>query len=69
MAAAADALSAADTSGWFRNDAPVVLTVLPDGYPSARLAPGEARWLPADPHHPDLTACEPPEAADTVTES
>lgn len=58
------------TSGWFRNTGHVVLTVQPDNYPSARLEPDAATWLPADPHHPDLTACdEPPPAADTVTES
>lgn len=49
--------------GWFRNAAPVPLTVLPDQYPSARLAPGESAWLPDDPHHPDLERCDAPAAA------
>ena len=56
--------------GWFRNTAATNLLVLPDHYPSKRLAPGEATWLPDDPRHPDLERCDPPapaaEAADTA---
>jgi hypothetical protein len=58
--------------GWFRNTAATPLTVLPDQYPSARLAPGEATWLPDDPHHPDLRRCDEPtpaEGADDTTRS
>lgn len=56
--------------GWFRNTAATELTVLPDQYPSARLAPGEAAWLPDDPRHPNLERCDAPApdagAADTA---
>lgn len=63
-----------DTSGWYRNTDVVELTVLPNGYPSATLAPGAATWLPHDPHHPHLEPCDEPEpeavaAADPETES
>lgn len=65
-----DVEAAPDTSGWFCNTSLVELTVLPAGYPSATLEPGAATWLPADPHHPHLTACDaPPPAADTDTEA
>lgn len=63
------AIAPEDTSGWFRNTDAVALTVLPDGHPSARLEPGDACWLPTDPHHPHLTRCDPPVAADTTTEA
>ena len=55
--------------GWFRNTATVSLTVIPDQYPAANLAPGEASWLPDDPRHPNLERCDAPEpetAADTA---
>lgn len=58
--------------GWFRNTAKTPLTVIPDQYPAAKLTPGEAAWLPDDPHHPNLERCEAPEpeldaaAADTA---
>jgi hypothetical protein len=60
--------SAPDTSGWYRNDSLSVLIVMPDRYPSARLEPGQAEWLPADPQHPDLKPCDAPTvaAADTT---
>jgi len=59
---------APDTSGWYRNDSQVELTVQPDRYHSARLKPGQAAWLPADPQHPDLQPCDAPDpaAADTT---
>lgn len=65
-----DALAAepeADTSGWFRNTSATELTVLPDRYPSAKISPDEATWLPADPRHPNLERCDAPDgpAADT----
>lgn len=49
--------------GWFRNTAKTALTVIPDQYPAANLAPGEAAWLPDDPRHPDLERCDAPEPA------
>lgn len=49
--------------GWFRNTAKTPLTVIPDQYPAAKLTPGEAAWLPDDPHHPNLERCEAPEPA------
>jgi len=49
--------------GWFRNTAKTPLTVIPDQYPAANLAPGEAAWLPDDPRHPNIERCEPPEPA------
>lgn len=52
-----------DTSGWYRNRGPVAVTVMPDRYPSALLEPGDATWLPRDPQHPDLEACDAPEPA------
>jgi hypothetical protein len=56
--------------GWFRNTGAVELTVMPDQYPSAKLAPGEATWLPDDPRHPNLERCDAPTpdapAADTA---
>lgn len=56
--------------GWFRNTAATPLTVLPDRYPSARLEPGQAAWLPDDPRHPNLERCDAPDpdanAADTA---
>lgn len=59
---------APDTSGWYRNSADVALLVMPDGYPSAQLDPGQVVWLPSDPQHPDLRPCDAPTvaAADTT---
>ena len=58
----------ADTSGWYRNTSPVDLIVQPDRYPSARLEPGEATWLPADPQHPNLEPCDAPPVVDDTPE-
>lgn len=56
--------------GWFRNTAATDLLAMPDHYPSKRLVPGEATWLPDDPRHPDLERCDAPApdapAADTA---
>jgi len=49
--------------GWFRNTSVVPLLSMPDQYPSATLKPGEARWLPDDPRHPNLERCDAPEPA------
>jgi hypothetical protein len=67
--AAADAAEEQPTRepepGWFRNTAATPLISMPDQYPSATLAPGEARWLPDDPRHPNLERCDAP-APDTA---
>ena len=56
-----------DVPGWYRNTGHTTIVLLPDGAPSAELAPGEAAHLPRDPMHPYLKACDVP-AADTVKE-
>lgn len=47
------------------------MTVQPDSYPAAVLAPGEAAWLLDDPHHAQIEPCDAPaapEASETGTE-
>jgi hypothetical protein len=54
-----------DGAGWYRNRGAQAVTVM---YPSsALLAPGERKWLGADPQFPDLVPCDAPDpaAADT----
>lgn len=52
--------------GWYRNTAATPLIVQPHQYPSKQLEPGEATWLPDNPHHRDIKPCDapPPAAAD-----
>ena len=66
--AAADA-PPAPRPGWYRNCGNTPLTVQPDGYPAALLAPGGAAWLPDDPCHADTEPCDAPAPAEVQTET
>ena len=43
------------------------MTVQPDSYPAAVLAPGVATWLTDDPHHAQIEPCDAP--VDTEAET